>query len=258
MAAPKISVIIPIYNVEKYLSRCLDSVCAQSFHDLEIICVNDGSPDGCDKILKKYAAHDSRFVIINKKNAGVSAARNDGIKHAHGKYIHFLDADDFIDSDYYEKMYAATADDSVDMVCSGFVTNTKYARDLKYSKNFVESGLRKKIRRTYAFTDGYVWRYLFKRTFLTKNKLTFDTSMISQEDAIFVLNALAVSNKVAFICGTFYHYLFNDMSALHARDEAHRNKMKMQYRVGKKYRSDFARKYGLTDLWIFRKILRKT
>ena len=254
---PKISVIIPVYNVEKYLSRCLDSVCAQSLKDIEIICINDGSPDRCDKILAKYAALDNRFVIINKKNAGVSAARNDGIKHARGKYIHFLDADDYIDSDYYQKMYAATTRNSPDIICSGFVTNTKYARDLKYSHDFVADDLKAKIRRTYVFTDGFVWRYLFKRQFLVKNKLLFDTNMISQEDVIFVLNAIVVSHDVSFVSGTYYHYMFNDMSALNIRDAAHHKKIKMQYKIGKEYKRNFAKKYGVTTLWVWRKILRE-
>ena len=254
---PAISVIIPVYNVAKYLPRCLDSVCAQTFKDIEVICVNDGSPDNCDKILKKYAALDNRFVVITKKNAGVSAARNDGIKRARGAYIHFLDADDFIDSDFYQKMYDAARDNVSDMVCSGFVTNTKYARNLKYPKNFTVSDLRSKLRRTYVFTDGYVWRYLFKRDLILKNKLLFDTSLISQEDVIFVLNAIVLANEVSFVSGTFYHYMFNDMSALHARDAEHHKKIKMQYKIGKKYRRDFARQHGVGGLWLWRKILRR-
>ena len=255
--APKISVVIPIYNVAQYLSRCLDSVCSQTFKDLEIICINDGSTDNSKKILAKYAACDERIVVVNKKNAGVSAARNDGIKIAQGKYIHFLDADDFIDTDYYEKMYNAAHNGSSDMVCSGFITNTKYARNLKYKRDFIESDLRAKIRKTYVFTDGYVWRYLFKKQFITKNKLLFDTDMISQEDVIFVLNAVAVANNVSFVSGTFYHYMFNDMSALHARDAAHHKKIKMQYKIGKEYKRSFAHRYAVNDLWIWRKVLRK-
>ena len=254
---PAISVIIPIYNAEKYLRRCLDSVLNQTFSDWEAVCVNDGSPDNSGKILAEYAARDSRFVIVNKKNAGVSAARNDGIKYASGEYIHFMDADDFIDSDYYQKMYDAAKSDGVDMVCSGFITNTKYARNLVYSKDFIARDLKTKLRKTYAFTDGYVWRYLFRRRFIIKNKLRFDTKMISQEDAIFVLNAIACANAISFVRGTFYHYMFNDMSALHSRDAAHHARIKMQYKIGKKYKQDFAKTHGVRFLWILRKILRK-
>ena len=96
MRKPKISIIIPVYNVEKYLRRCLDSVLNQTFSDWEAICVNDGSPDNSDKILAEYAARDSRFKIVNKENGGLSDARNAGLKKASGKYVLYLDSDDFI------------------------------------------------------------------------------------------------------------------------------------------------------------------
>ena len=254
---PKISVVIPIYNAQKYLRRCLDSVLNQTFADFEVICVNDGSADGSKKILDEYAIRDERFIIINKKNAGVSAARNDGIKRARGKYIHFMDADDFIDSNYYEKMFYAAQNTDADIVCSGFVTDTKYTHDIKYKKEFIKYGIYGKLRWTYALTDGYVWRYLFKTEFIKKNKLLFDKKMISQEDAIFVLNVIANANAIAFVPNVFYHYMFNAMSALNNRDAEHHRKIKEQYRQGKKYRRNFARKNGAGVLWYLRKVLRK-
>ena len=102
---PKVSVIIPVYNVEQYLSRCLDSVISQNFNDMEIICINDGSKDASLRILEEYAGKDSRIVIIDKKNAGVSAARNDGIAAAKGEYLAFLDGDDFWEADCLAKIY---------------------------------------------------------------------------------------------------------------------------------------------------------
>ena len=126
---PKISVIIPVYKVEKYLRRCLDSLIAQSFSDWQAICVDDGSPDSCPKILDEYAARDSRFKVIHKKNAGVSAARNDGIKNADADYIHFLDADDWIDADFYAHMLTVAMDANADMVVSGFVSDNNITSD---------------------------------------------------------------------------------------------------------------------------------
>lgn len=93
---PAVSVVIPVYNVEATLPRCLDSLLAQTFTDWEAVCINDGSPDGSAAILEKYAASDARFRVIDKKNAGVSAARNDGVAAAHGEYVMYLDSDDFI------------------------------------------------------------------------------------------------------------------------------------------------------------------
>ncbi|MBO5696399.1 MAG: glycosyltransferase family 2 protein, partial [Alphaproteobacteria bacterium] len=102
---PKISVIIPIYNVEKYLRRCLDSVLNQTFTDWQAICVNDGSPDNCADILDEYAKKDSRFIVVNKKNGGLSDARNVGMEHATGDYILYLDSDDFIHPQTMEIAY---------------------------------------------------------------------------------------------------------------------------------------------------------
>ena len=254
---PKISVIIPMYNVEKYLRRCLDSVKNQTVKDLEAICIDDGSSDKSGEIAEEYARKDERFFVIHKKNSGVSAARNDGIKMARGKYIHFMDADDFIDLDYYEKMLSVAHGAAIDMVCSGFVTDTKYSHGIKYGAESVAVTMWQKLRRTCAFTDGYVWRYLFKKDFTEKNKFLFDTNMISQEDAIFVLRALAKANVVAMVPGVFYHYMFNETSALNNRDVAHHKKIKRQYKIGKKFRRDFARKNGVYWLFLLRKVLKK-
>ena len=113
---PAISVIVPIYNVEKYLRRCLDSLQSQTFQDWEAICVNDGSPDASDKILAEYAARDPRFVVINQKNGGLSDARNTGMKHARGEYILYVDSDDFIHPQTLEIAHTLAVRDGSDIV----------------------------------------------------------------------------------------------------------------------------------------------
>ena len=100
----KISVVIPVYNVEKYLEQCLDSVIAQSFEDIEVICVNDGSTDSSLEILKRYADNDSRIKIISQKNKGAGAARNVGIENAAGEYVYFMDSDDYLNADAFERL----------------------------------------------------------------------------------------------------------------------------------------------------------
>ena len=113
---PAVSVIIPIYNVEKYLRRCLDSVLNQTFKDWEAICVNDGSPDGSGSILSEYASRDSRFKIVNKENGGLSDARNAGMKIATGEYVLYVDSDDFIHPQTLEITYALAQRDGSDIV----------------------------------------------------------------------------------------------------------------------------------------------
>lgn len=118
---PKITIIVPVYNVETYLRQCLDSVINQTFKEIEIIVVNDGSTDGSLKICEEYAKKDKRIIVINKKNGGLSDARNCGLKIAKAKYIGFVDSDDYIKSDFYEKMYDAIQKSGVDIVVSSII-----------------------------------------------------------------------------------------------------------------------------------------
>lgn len=250
---PKISVIIPVYNGGKYLKRCLDSLVKQSFIDWQAICVDDGSVDDTGKILDGFADKDRRFVVIHKKNAGVSAARNDGIKKATGEYIHFMDADDTIDADYYEQMLKFA--NETDIVCSGFISNNKKFPDLRYKKLHLVKTLFGKIFWTQVLSQSFVWRYLFKTDFIRKNKLNFDTSLISQEDALFVLNSLKACGQIVIVPNTYYHYLFNENSALNKQDKNHHDKLKQQYKIGKRFRKQYAKNNNIMLLWWFRKII---
>ena len=117
---PKISVVVPIYKVEKYLDRCIYSIINQTYTNLEIILVDDGSPDNCPKICDEYASKDNRIKVIHKQNGGLSSARNAGIKVATGDYIGFVDSDDFIELDMYEQMYKVAYENDVDLVMSDY------------------------------------------------------------------------------------------------------------------------------------------
>ena len=101
----KVSIIVPVYNVEKYLERCLDSLINQTLTNIEIVCINDGSTDNSGKILDDYAAKDNRIKVIHQNNAGQAVARNNGLKIANGNYINFVDSDDWVDLDFIEKLY---------------------------------------------------------------------------------------------------------------------------------------------------------
>ncbi|MDR0967921.1 MAG: glycosyltransferase [Rickettsiales bacterium] len=245
---PKVSVIIPVYNAEKFLRKCLESVLNQTFSDIEIICVNDGSTDKSLEILQSYK--DKRIKILDKKNAGVSAARNDGLSAATGEYIHFIDADDWIDDDYYETLLAGAR---ADIIASGFVSNTKFTNGIKYTRNHIVKTLSWKLWVSGAMSKSYVWRYLFRRKFLIKNKLKFRTDLISQEDTLFVLNAMALSDKLVIRRGAKYHYIMNTNSALNARDPEHQKKMDKHYQIGRKFRKDFAKKHNVLWVWVLRK-----
>ena len=128
----KVSVIIPVYNVEKYLSACLDSVLAQTFQDYEVICVNDGSPDNSAAILSEYAQKDNRMTIITQENQGLSGARNTGLDHAKGEYIFFLDADDTLPPNALETMIKIALDTNVPLVASESKKKTEKSTSLRY------------------------------------------------------------------------------------------------------------------------------
>ena len=129
---PKISIIIPVYNAEKYISRCLDSVITQDYTNLEIICINDGSKDKSLAILQDYAQKDSRIIVISQSNQGAASARNYGLSVATGKYISFIDADDWVRADYLESLYKLQKSESADMVIC------------EYEKNFINYSIQRK------------------------------------------------------------------------------------------------------------------
>ncbi len=252
---PVVSVVIPVYKADKYLRRCLDSLIAQTFTDWQAVCIDDGSPDRSPAILDEYAARDSRFKVIHKANAGVSAARNDGIENADGEFIHFLDADDWIDSEYYQAMVTVARDSGADMVVSGFVSDNKYTKPIVYRDVRLKRTIADKLRLTFALTDSYVWRYLFRADFVRGKGMCFDTNLIAQEDTLFVLDAIANAGAVVSVPWVNYHYMFNENSALNCRDAAHHARVKAQYKIGKQYRRDFARRYRVMWLWRLRKVI---
>ena len=253
---PKISVIIPVFNGAKYLPRCLDSLLNQTFQDWIAICIDDGSTDNTAAVLDEYADHDKRFVVVHKKNAGVSAARNDGIKLAKSEYVHFMDADDILDDNYYEEIIKTAGQIDADIYGTGFVSNSKYSANLIYKKQHVMKTLFAKLFWSQAFVKSFVWRYVFRTEFIKKNKLCFDTNLISQEDAIFVLDSFVVADKIVIVPNVSYHYIFNVNSALNKKDRAHHDKLKRQYKIGKQYKVQYAKKNKVASLWRFRKLIK--
>ncbi|MBR6098720.1 glycosyltransferase family 2 protein [bacterium] len=202
---PKVTVIIPVYNVESYLRECLDSVVNQTLSDIEIICVDDGSTDASLAILKEYAAKDNRFVIKRQKNKHAGVARNNGLKSAHGEFIHFLDADDWIDVNAYEKLYNILKNSDADMVKfkaysynqeENKVTTRAYL-DMKHVDNqCFESTINiiTDAKNTVKLMDS-PWSGFYRRDFLKKNKIYFDNFIVANDVGFFyrcIVNAQKV------------------------------------------------------------------
>lgn len=232
MSNPFLSVIIPVYNAESYLPRCLDSLLAQTFTDFEAILVDDGSTDGSAAICDSYAERDLRFHCIHKENGGHTSARQAGLKQAKGAYAAFVDSDDWIAPAMYRTMCGAAMDTGADMVCCNYTAVTPKG-DILCRASFAD-GLYEKAqletqvypRMLYSgtyFTYGEapnLWNKLFRRELLEKNLNRVPLSLRLGEDALISYICLLESSRVYF-CGDFFYYYQSTASSLtHSMDES--------------------------------------
>lgn len=206
----KISIIVPVYNVERYLRKCLDSIIAQTFSDWECICVDDGSPDNSGKILDEYAAKDKRFVIIHKENGGVSSARNAGLDMARGEYITFCDSDDWIEKETYEVAYMNAKKNNADIVTWQYQINDEN----KLLKDFI-----KKPRLLIINQDTNLphwrnacWCLLISNNLIKNNEIRFPENICYGEDRHFTYCCYACAKKIWELPDLFYHYFENKNS----------------------------------------------
>ena len=209
MRKVKVSVIIPVYNTEKYLEKCLESVCNQTLSDIEIICINDCSTDNSCEILNRCAANDERIKIINfPENRGAAAARNAGIDAATGEYIGFVDSDDYIDLNFYEKLYIGATTSNADIVKS----NLKYTGwNTPSSGSYYNLNDVKKSK--YKF--NHVPTAIFKRSLLLQNNIFFPENLECAEDSVFEILAASACNKIEIVEDVCYYYVFRQNSLNH-------------------------------------------
>lgn len=206
----KISIIIPVYKVEQYLKQCLNSVVNQTYKNLEIILVDDGSPDNCGAICDEYAQKDDRIFVIHKENGGLSAARNDGIRAATGEWLAFVDSDDWCELDYYEKLINAVDGYEADIFWAGggfreFASS--YKKIVTSKRNFYCTE-KKDIDHLMAqcLKFGPPWDKLFRVQFLQENKLMFDTNDRANEDVWFNFVAHDLAKGVGGCTVIGYHW----------------------------------------------------
>ena len=212
---PKLSIIIPVYNVEEYLSRCIDSILTQSFDDFEAIIIDDGSTDKCGAIIDEYAINDCRIKVIHQKNMGVSAARNSGLKIARGKYIGFVDADDWIESDMYKILIKIIESENCEIASCGLMENY----DSDYEKIY-DSRLHSQVMSGVDYMKhlfdmpptifGAVWSKLFLRTHIEH---LFDEKYTICEDNLFLAQYCSHVQKAVFINKPLYHMFHRFNSA---------------------------------------------
>ena len=227
MNKPKVSIIVPCYGVEKYLDRCMESIVNQTLKDIEIILVDDGSPDRVPQMCDNQAKKDSRIKVIHKKNAGLGYARNSGLDIATGEYVAFVDSDDFVDSKMYETLYDNAKNENADAVFCGYKKEVKGGRWLNKSDfkskttllgddifqfvlGMIASAPYEKAERLFSMS---VWHSLYKKQIIDSCKIEFVSERdVAAEDLPFQCDFMNKAKRVLCIPDCYYYYCLNSSS----------------------------------------------
>ena len=213
MSSIKVSVILPVYNVESYLRQCLDSVMGQTLKDIEIICVDDGSSDDSPAILEEFARKDSRIRILTQQNAGAGVTRNLGMKYAKGRYLSFLDSDDFFEPDMLEKAYEKAEKYQAQIVVfrsDQYLTEQKSYNPMLWTLRMQELppyapfSHRQMTDNIFKVFVGWAWDKLFLRSFVEEKQLLFQEQRTSN-DLLFVFSAVALAKRIAVLDNVLAH-----------------------------------------------------
>lgn len=208
--------------MEKYLPKCLESLIKQTLKNIEIICVNDGSMDNSLAILKEFASRDSRIRIIDNQHQGVAKTRNTGIEQSTGEYIGFVDSDDYIDIDFFEKLYNSATKSNSDIAIASILKHKNFFNiyNAKYTKEETAITIQDKIKlcedKKHFFF--YAWNKIYHSGFIKENNIKFSEGQI-YEDVMFAIKALYYSNKIISVYGTKYHYIEHENSLTKYKDK---------------------------------------
>lgn len=219
----KVSVIVPVYNSEKYLARCLDSIICQTLKDIEIICINDGSKDNSLEILNKYAEKDARIKIINQENQGVSATRNAGVQASKGDFIGFVDSDDWIEEKFFENLYNAVIDNNCDMACCEMIrhNNGNYAPYMIIKgKAKVYSKTEDKYKACNIPRKCYLMNKIYNRQKVLETNYEFPVGR-TFEDVIWLHVILDKLGSLVTVPKTYYYYECNPLSITETFNKTH-------------------------------------
>lgn len=210
---PKVSVIVPIYNVEKYLEKCINSLLSQTLEDIQIILVNDGSKDNSGNIAKEYEKNNKdRVTYVEKENGGLSDARNYGLKYATGDFVAFLDSDDYIEKNAYEEMYNKAIEEDADYVECDFIW--EFPNKIRVDKQYTYKNKKEML----SFVRVVAWNKLIKRQLITDNNLEFPKGL-RYEDVEFAYKLIPFINKFAYVDKPFVHYVQREGSIANVQNE---------------------------------------
>lgn len=206
-----ISIIVPIYKVEKTLRKALDSILAQTFTNYELILVNDGSPDNCPVICEEYAAKDPRIKLINKENGGLSSARNAGLAIAEGEYTIFIDSDDYVDAEGLDKLYATAINENADITICDLYQEDEYSRKyLQQKPTSLESA--QVLKDLFHHIGGFTVNKLIRRSLYTELGISYPNNIYGCEDQYVMAQFFKHDLKIAYCPVAFYHYMYNGNS----------------------------------------------
>lgn len=202
---PLVSVIVPVYKVEDYLDECVKSIVNQTYSNIEIILVDDGSPDKCPQMCDEWAAKDERIIVIHKHNAGVSSARNEGLKVATGEWIWFVDSDDSVCEEALEEI-VSKSDSDIDLIIFNCNIDSLYIKDEKFFDEHY-----------FKYHFGFeAWNKLYNKAIVDNNNLRFDTEETIGEDLLFNITYYQFAEKYLFISKKYYNYNIRETSAMHS------------------------------------------
>ena len=221
---PKVSIIVPVYNVEKYLRECLESLVNQTLKDIEIICVNDGSTDSSLSILKEYEQKDDRVKVIDKANSGYGATMNIGLNNAKGEYIGIVESDDFANLDMFEKLYDVAIKNNADIVKSDLYYYTKESgkrKAGKISKNLCDRVFEAKDKLSIFNIFPSIWSGIYKRELLNENNIRFlETQGASYQDTSFSFKVFSCAKRIKCVRDAYINYRFdNDCSSVKQKNK---------------------------------------
>ncbi len=261
----KVSVIIPVYNVEAFLPRCLDSIVGQTLRDMEIICVDDESPDRSIDILNRYAAADGRIRVISQKNKRQGGARNTGFDAASGEWVAFIDSDDWIDADYFERLVATAERHSADMACASVRKERgKVCKwNVHYDREEVYDGLQEKFKACFCPPNFNTTNKIYRRESLVRVAIRFKENAV-YEDVEYLALAVANLGRLVTVPDTIYHYMVHAASTTKSRqtpqkqmDKFLAHKAFVEYmdslglEVGRRFRNITRRSYDLFGIsWL--------
>lgn len=210
----KVTIIVPVYNAKKYIKRCIESILKQTYENFELLLINDGSKDNSIKILNDYLKKDKRIKVIDKENEGVAKTRNLGIKKATGKYIMFIDNDDYIDPDYVETYIKIAIDNNSDVVMGGYKRPNSQGNIIK--EVILKDG---KLKKEMIYKICAPWAKIYNKKYILDNEIEFLDSNLG-EDNYFNLQALIISDKITTTKYNGYNWFYNDESVSNTTQKA--------------------------------------